>query len=575
MVGVIRKLEAITPQNLSGTTYSFLSWSDGGAVSHNITTLASDTTYTATFNAHPTASLTSPPNGAVFTAPVDITINANSSDSDGSIDKVEFFRGATKLGEDTSSPYSFAWSNVSAGSYNLTVRATDDDGGITTSSVVAITVNAANVLPTVSITSPANGANFTAPADITINASASDSDGTIDKVEFFQGGTKVGEDTSSPYSLDWNNVTAGNYNLTARATDNDGGNKTSSVVAITVDAPNGAPTVSISSPANGATFTAPADITITANASDSDGTIDKVEFFQGGTKVGEDTSSPYSLDWNNVTAGNYNLTARATDNDGGNKTSSVVAITVDAPNGAPTVSISSPANGATFTAPADITITANASDSDGTIDKVEFFQGGTKVGEDTSSPYSLDWNNVTAGNYNLTARATDDDGESTTSSVVAITVDAPNGAPTVSISSPANGATFTAPADITINANASDSDGTVAKVEFFRGTTKLGEDSSSPFSFQWSNANAGSYNLTARATDDDGESTTSSVVAITVDAPNGAPTVSISSPANGATFTAPADITINANASDSDGTIDKVEFFRGTTKLGEDTSISV
>ena len=173
-----------------------------------------------------------------------------------------------------------------------------------------------------------------------------------------------------------------------------------------------------------------------------------------------------------------------------------------------------------------------------------------------------------AGSYNLTARATDDDGESTTSSVVAITVDAPNGAPTVSISSPANGATFTAPADITINASASDSDGTVAKVEFFRGTTKLGEDSSSPFSFLWSNANAGSYNLTARATDDDGESTTSSVVAITVDAPNGAPTVSISSPANGATFTAPADITINASASDSDGTVAKVEFFRGYYQAG-------
>ena len=295
------------------------------------------------------------------------------------------------------------------------------------------------------------------------------------------------------------------------------------MVAITVDAANGKPTVSITSPANGATFTAPADITINANASDSDGTVAKVEFFRGTTKLGEDSSSPFSFLWSNANAGSYNLTARATDDDGESTTSSVVAITVNAANGKPTVSISSPSNGATFTAPANITINANASDSDGTIAKVEFFRGTTKLGEDVSSPYSFPWSNVAGGSYNLTARATDDDGETKTSSVVAITVDAGDGKPTVSITSPSNGANFTAPANITINASASDSDGAINKVEFFRGNTKLGEDVSSPYSFAWGNVGGGSYNLTARATDDDGESTTSSVVAITVDAGDGLP----------------------------------------------------
>ena len=66
-----------------------------------------------------------------------------------------------------------------------------------------------------SITSPATGAIFVAPANITINANASDSDGTVSKVEFFNGATKLGESLAAPYSLAWNNVSAGNYSLTA------------------------------------------------------------------------------------------------------------------------------------------------------------------------------------------------------------------------------------------------------------------------------------------------------------------------------------------------------------------------
>ncbi|MDD5688238.1 MAG: FG-GAP-like repeat-containing protein [Elusimicrobia bacterium] len=89
----------------------------------------------------PTASITSPSNSATFSAPANITINATATDSDGTITKVEFYQGTTKLGEDTVSPYSYAWSNVPGGSYTLTVKATDNSGNITTSNPVSITVS--------------------------------------------------------------------------------------------------------------------------------------------------------------------------------------------------------------------------------------------------------------------------------------------------------------------------------------------------------------------------------------------------------------------------------------------------
>jgi len=140
-----------------------------------------------------------------------------------------------------------------------------------------------------------------------------------------------------------------------------------------------------------------------------------------GSPIGTDPSVPYGIEWANVAAGSYSLTSRATDNLGAQTTSSAVPITVNAP---PTVSLTSPANGATFTAPASITLTANAADTDGTVTSVEFYQGTTLITTLSAAPYTFTWTNVPQGAYVLTAKATDDRGATTTSAPVNITVGA-------------------------------------------------------------------------------------------------------------------------------------------------------
>ena len=188
----------------------------------------------------------------------------------------------------------------------------------------------ANATPTVSLTQPASGASFPAPATVSIAANAADSDGTVAKVEFFNGSTKLGEDTMAPYTYDWTGVAAGSYTLTARATDNLGATTTSAARSITVVSANNPPTASITSPANGATFPWHPTITITASASDTDGTVQKVEFFRGdgATKLGEDTTAPYSYKWKNAPSGAHQLRVKATDNRGAVTTSAAVGITV-------------------------------------------------------------------------------------------------------------------------------------------------------------------------------------------------------------------------------------------------------
>jgi hypothetical protein len=275
------------------------------------------------------------------------------------------------------------------------------------------------------------------------------------------------------------------------------------------------PTVSITSPANGATFPAPADVPISADASVSSGTVTNVSFFNGTTLLGSVQTSPFNFTATGLQVGAYSLTAVATAA-GISSTSSVVAITVTASTPpSPTVNITSPASGATFTAPADVPISADAAVSSGTVTNVSFFNGTTLLGSAQTAPFNFTATGLQAGAYSLTAVATAA-GISSTSALVAITVSAATPpSPTVSITSPTNGATFTVPADVAISANASVSSGTVTNVSFFNGTTLLGSVGAAPFNFTATGLQAGAYSLTAVATAA-GISSTSAVVAFTV-----------------------------------------------------------
>lgn len=97
-------------------------------------------------------------------------------------------------------------------------------------------------------------------------------------------------------------------------------------------------------------------------------------------------------------------------------------------NQAPTVSITAPADGTTYNSLQSVTISANAADADGSVTQVEFFANGNAIGTDNTAPYALNWAIPAFGSYQLTARATDNQGAATTSTPVTIT--ASSGGPT-------------------------------------------------------------------------------------------------------------------------------------------------
>lgn len=225
-------------------------------------------------------------------------------------------------------------------------------------------------------------------------------------------------------TLNWTGLETGkDYEWYAAATD--GVSVVGSTTNRFITAGGAAPTVTLDSPATGATYLSPATVNVTATAADADGTVARVEFYNGGAKIGEDTTAPYEFTWNWVQPGNYTLTAIAVDNFGVSTVSNIAAITVNVGDLPPTVTLTSPTSGSLFANPATITLTADAADAAGPVAKVEFYtdmENPVLLGEDTTAPYSLEVTGVPTGSYTYLAKTTDSVGQVTTSAPVAVSV---------------------------------------------------------------------------------------------------------------------------------------------------------
>ena len=191
----------------------------------------------------------------------------------------------------------------------------------------------------------------------------------------------------------------------------------------------------------------------------------------------------------------------------------------DVENVAPTVAIDRPLNNTLYLEGVDIEFNANALDSDGTIEQVQFFVDGNLLATERVIHYTATMSGFDVGSYTVTAIATDNDGASTTSETVVVHIESEveeNIAPTVAIDTPANNASFIEGVDIDFNANASDDDGNISQVQFFVDGTLLKTERVLPYTATMSGFGAGSYTVTAIATDNEGASTTSDSITVII-----------------------------------------------------------
>ena len=296
---------------------------------------------------------------------------------------------------------------------------------------------------------------------------------------------------------------------------------------------NRVPVVSLLSPVDSTVISPQEPLLLEASASDPDGEIALLRFLVDGAVVHETTEAPYRFEWTSAVESTYRIEAAAVDNEQAVSVSPAVSVVVAPDNIPPELTLDSPAPDSSFVEGESVSLAASASDADGTVSRVEFFANGGLIGEAAAPPFTLSWTAAAAGSYQLSAVAIDDDDDRSAAASVTVEVLSSNQAPGVQLSSPAPGSRYTLGATLALAADATDPDGTVSRVEFLANGSRIGEDTAPPFTLSWTPAAPGSYELSARATDDDDASRVSAPVAIEVAEANGSLSVTLQDGLNG------------------------------------------
>lgn len=343
--------------------------------------------------------ITAPQSTTPFLAPATVEIAVNASTSEGSITKVEFYNGTTKLGEDSNPPYTYTWNNVARGSYQITAKATDSNGSTGTSTAVNVRVNipqapyggTAHAIPgTIEFEEFDEGGNNSAyfddsPGSEVTNAPnfRTDEDVDIETCTDDGGGYNLGWTTTGEWTEYTVNVQeSGTYDITIRA------------------ATETAKTISISSNGN------PIASNIAIPAS-------------GGWQTWEDVI----VEEVQLNAGEQVLrvTIGATDYVNLNK----MTFTPHSISSPPVVTVSLPNGSSEFEENASVSISVTATSSQSTIASVELYVDNVLVGTDNSAPYSFNWSSSEVGTHTLRIVATDGNGETTSESTTVTITEAP------------------------------------------------------------------------------------------------------------------------------------------------------
>jgi hypothetical protein len=392
-------------------------------------------------NTPPDIAITTPLANTTFTEADEIRIAAGSFDTNGTITNVEFYHGATKIGEDDTLPFEISWKNAGAGSYSLIAVATNNYGESATSNSIKIKVYPAGSQITQNFQDGRfPSSTYWGTKDAYLNEVQSTRNYGMENVLIIDGDDPPGSGYDKYILLKWDlSLIPPNSIIQAASVKIDVTNRSESsyeLYEIKKDWMEDKATWNFSGGlkswqrpgAKGpddrgevvlarllAEETGPKTITLNADG------IAQVQFWVNNPNsnfgfILANHSSLNGIDF--VSSENCTPTSRP----------SLSVTYLDSgkpPNSPPIVSINNPTNGSHISTK-DVSISADASDTDGNVVLVEFFQGVTKIGECHSSPWEITWDHVSAGNYSICAKATDNKGAVSKSDNILITVQSGN-----------------------------------------------------------------------------------------------------------------------------------------------------
>jgi hypothetical protein len=240
-------------------------------------------------------------------------LKAEASDPDGTIDSVEFRVNDVLVGIDYTAPYEMEYTAENA--FRFTAVAIDNDGAVSLSEPVAVITSETNLIPDLEFTEPAANALFAVDSSITGSLTVKDFDGYIDSLVIMVNDSFLSRlDTLETRQVDFSFVaeTSGNYTFKALAYDNENAMSKDSVIVRAGVLPE----VSITDPIHNDSVDVNTTVTLTASATDADGSVASVEFLINNQPLDTIFTAPFELDWTPSSTGSYSVKAIATDNDG-------------------------------------------------------------------------------------------------------------------------------------------------------------------------------------------------------------------------------------------------------------------
>ena len=312
---------------------------DGDDSNNNMTRSYSS----AVVNALPVVKMLTPSYLSTIYSGTEFTLSASASDRDGWITKVEFYLGSTLLGTDTEAPYELKRSDISIGSYAVTAKAYDDrSGGVSVSAATTLKVIPALNVAITAVIQPVAAPTTPIIAPIVTIKNLGQNPVSTATITYSVDGGEV-------KTLNWTGSLAPNaaVNATLPSFRNENGTHT---FVVKVSNPNGGedgdnndnsktltfvskvintlPTVAMMTPSYRSTIKSKDAFTLSANASDRDGWVTKVEFYLGTTLVGTVNQAPYALTLREWQVGTFEVTAKAYDDRNGVKVSIMTTLIV-------------------------------------------------------------------------------------------------------------------------------------------------------------------------------------------------------------------------------------------------------
>lgn len=517
----------------------------------------------------PVVSITSPADGAVFEPGSTFTVHADASDNVGVASVTFRLDGNTQCIE-MQSPYTcqMSVSETPDTAHEVSAMAVDAAGNSSTDSItVFASLDADTTPPQVEITSPSDGAQILVGTTFTAVAEASDNVG-VTHVVFRRNGVSQCTVFESPYTCE---IGVGNqsnvdYQISATAFDAAGNSATDAIIVTTYsDTDTEPPVVTITWPSDGEIIEKGSTFTVEAEATDNVGVTDLVFRLNGQTKC-VDSTAPYTcqmtIDHTPDVAYEIMVTAFDAANNSASASVTFFSSSADGDTTPPTVAITSPADGAFVNVNSTILVQADASDDVG-VAKVEFRLNGELKCTDAASPYScqMEIGRRANLNYQITATALDAAGNSASHSITVTSIESDTTPPTVTITSPLDGAIVERGSTFTVQAEAADNVG-VTSVVFRLNDETTCVDSTSPYTCQMTidNTPDAVYQITAIAFDAANNSSSHSITVFSSpEQDTTPPSVSITFPADGAIVPVSSNITVQASASDNIG-VASVEF---------------